>query len=175
MKPYIENIVSVLPLFFILTPFIKLFYNIVFSISIKKLLLYISGIIVTTTSIQMFKQLPYPSFLYKFTMRPEGASGCDYLSSKGLCRYNTPGMPSGHMGTTAFFSIYNYLYITQHYLPQSLHYKLPRITLFTLFTLFTGLLIIMGWARYKKKCHNIWQIVIGSIYGGFMGYIFYLI
>ena len=172
MKPSIENIVSVIPLFFISIPCVKLFYNILFSMSIRNLLLYTSGIIITTTSIQMFKQLPYPSYLHKYTMRPKGATGCDYLSSKGLCRDNTPGMPSGHMGTTAFFIIYNYLYITQHYPAHYLHYKLPRSTLFTLFT---GLLIIMGWARNKKKCHNIWQIIIGSIYGGFMGYVFYLI
>jgi membrane-associated phospholipid phosphatase len=168
MKLNTENIVSVLPLIFIMTPCFKLIYLTAFNKFINTQLIYIGGIIFTTISIQMFKQIPYPSSYYKYTMRPQGASGCDYYSAKGLVPDNSPGMPSGHMGTTAFFIIYNYLYLNNNY-KNLTHYK-PLIII-----VFSGLITIMGWARYKKKCHNIYQIIIGSIYGGIMGYLFYLI
>ena len=35
------------------------------------------------------------------------------------------------------------------------------------------LIILMGFARWYKKCHNIVQIIAGIIYGGITTYLYY--
>jgi len=125
---------------------------------------YVIGIIFTTVSIQLLKYLPYPSSIHKYTMRPLGATKCDYLSIKKYSSNKIPGMPSGHMGTTVFFIAYNYLYYIN---------KIPIKYKYLLYICCFILLYSMGWARYKKKCHNLYQIFIGTVYGGSIGYFLY--
>ena len=163
MQLNLENIISFLPLIFISIPTTKTFYYLITNKYDSNLVKYTFGLIFTTVSIHLLKQIPYPKFLHKYTMRPEGAKNCDYFASKKLCNKDNPGMPSGHMGTTAFFVIYNLL----HLMKKDSQFKYPTAALSGI------LMVMMGWARYKKKCHNIYQIIIGSLYGSGLGYFFF--
>ena len=95
--------------------------------------------------------ISYPKYLYKYIMRPPDACNCNYLSNNGSISLNTPGFPSGHMATTAFFVLYNIETLKNNYL---------------LITLNTVYFFMMGWARIVKKCHNIYQVIGGSLLGG---------
>ena len=118
--------------------------------------------IISTFSAQTLKYLvPYPTWFYKYSMRPEGACDCDYLSSCGPVPENTPGLPSGHMSTTSYFVIYNILYILKNNYNKLL--IIPNIIL----------LIGMGWARIKKLCHNLTQVIAGTFLGALIAYIFF--
>ena len=72
---------------------------------------YSTTMLLVSYSIQLIKKIPWPEKYHKYTMRPEGAGACDYLSLKGKCSENTPGFPSGHCGTTSFFVISNIMYL----------------------------------------------------------------
>lgn len=119
----------------------------------KSHIVFILGLLFITISTDLIKRLPYPksSAFYPLTRRPEGAINCDYLSKAGPAKPNAPGFPSGHMATTAFFATYMYLLY-----PDNQPFTLVNILL----------VLAMGWARYYKKCHNMFQIVVGTIYGG---------
>jgi membrane-associated phospholipid phosphatase len=93
-------------------------------------------------------------------MRPEGAKDCDYLSCGGIVKPNSPGMPSGHMATTSYFVIYNILYIIKNNYNKMLIFGNIM------------LLILMGWARITKKCHNLSQVIAGTILGSLIGVLF---
>jgi membrane-associated phospholipid phosphatase len=83
-------------------------------------------------------------------LRPSGACNCNSLNSGGIVD-DKPGFPSGHMTTTSFFL--NYLFFSQKY-------RSPLIFLkYNFFNLF------MGYSRFKKKCHNLPQIIAGYILG----------
>ena len=144
----VADLLSALPLSFYFIPIYEYIKT-----RKKSQLVFLLGILFITVSTDLIKRLPYSktSRFYPLTRRPKGAANCDYLSKSGPARPNAPGLPSGHMATTAFFCAYMYLLY-------------PKNDLFTLFNLF--LVITMGWARYFKKCHNILQIVTGTLYGG---------
>ena len=162
MELTIANIISVFPLIFYIS---QLF--IIISKSIKKLdvtnnVKYFFGLVSSSYVAQALKYLtPYPKWTYKYTMRPDGAKDCDYLSCGGLVKHDSPGMPSGHMTTTGYFVVYNILYIIKHNYNKSL--IIANIIL----------LIIMGWARITKKCHNLIQVVCGTVLGSLMGALFF--
>jgi membrane-associated phospholipid phosphatase len=144
----IADLISAIPLTFYFIPI----YEYVRTRAIDQLLFFL-GILFITVSTDLIKRIPYSksSAFYHITRRPEGAENCDYLSKMGPARPDAPGFPSGHMATTAFFGTYMYLLYPDNH---------P-------FTLFNILLVLgMGWARYFKKCHNMAQIVAGTIYGG---------
>ena len=128
--------------------------------------LYIVGIIFTTVTAQIFKYSPYPNIIKPYSVRPKGACGCDYLSIKGNVE-GVKALPSGHMATTGYFVVYNILAILKY-----IHKDTIKMILIGVNLLF---LLLMGWARYIKKCHNLLQIISGSIYGGFIGYLFFKI
>jgi membrane-associated phospholipid phosphatase len=161
MEFTLANLISILPLFFygselfiIATKLIKQMDP---TINIK----YFYGLVVSTHLAQAFKYLiPYPKWTYGYTMRPEGATDCDYLSCGGLVKPNSPGMPSGHMATTSYFVIYNILYIIKN--------NYNKMLIFGNIIL----LIFMGWARIEKKCHNLSQVIAGTILGSLMGVLF---
>jgi len=96
-------------------------------------------------------------------MRPKEATNCDFLSISGNIYKNRPGLPSTHMSITSFFVIYNIL--------SSRNIRIYNINNFLLVTL----LILMGWSRIHKKCHNLIQVIAGSLYGGLLGYCFSII
>lgn len=144
----VADLLSVLPLSFYFIPvyeYIKTRH--------PSQIMFLLGIFFITVSTDLIKRIPYSktSWFYPITRRPEGATNCDYLSKSGPARPEAPGLPSGHMATTAFFCAYMYL-------------NYPKNDPFTLFNLL--LVLSMGWARYFKKCHNMFQIISGALYGG---------
>jgi hypothetical protein len=125
---------------------------------------YILGYFVSIFLAQLIKYILYP--LFDFAKRPQGARGCDYHSRKGDCS-GKPGCPSGHMSTTAYFVVFNLLILNKtNYIKSPLNKQI-----FT--SLNIGLLLLMGWARYYKLCHSICQIILGSLLGAFLAWIFF--
>ena len=162
MELTISNIISVFPLLFYISYFFLIVGKSIGKLDVTVNIKYFFGLISSSYVAQALKYLvPYPKWSYKYTMRPEGARDCDYLSCGGIVKHNSPGMPSGHMTTTGYFVIYNILYIIKHNYNKSL----IAVNIF--------LLIIMGWARITKKCHNIIQVVSGTILGSLIGALFF--
>lgn len=158
----LENIISFIPLLFFSSEFINIIYKISNQLPFKENVKYFYGLILSTFSAQALKYLfPYPKSFYKYSMRPEGACDCDYLSSSGPVAENTPGLPSGHMSTTSYFVTYHILHILKNNYNKLL--ILPNIIL----------LIGMGWARIKKLCHNLTQVISGTFLGALIAYIFF--
>lgn len=161
----LADLISVIPLSY----FFSIFYNLVIDFEVKDII-FLSGLVFTTVSTELIKKLPYPKYLNSFIMRPKGARDCDYFSKNGLVPENTPGFPSGHMSSTVFFSTYivlNFMKKNNLSLKKILVYK-PRLILINII-----LIIMMAWARYYKKCHNITQIIGGTIYGLGLGFLFF--
>ena len=160
----LENIISVIPLLFFGFGFINIFNKIYIQVPFKETVKYFYGLIISTFSAQALKYLvPYPKWFHKYSMRPKGASNCNYLSSCGQVPENTPGFPSGHMSTTSYFVVYNILYILTNNYNKLL--IIPNIIL----------LVAMGWARIKKLCHNLIQVISGTFLGALIAYIFFYI
>jgi len=188
---YFANVLSFLPLLYIciIIPFFILSnFDVVpnyFPLP------YIIGLILSGVMSQMLKLVFYP--LFPEAKRPKGARGCDCLSINGLVEGN-PGFPSGHMTLTAYFAIYNilcllenlnndnelnpYKNISNNEINSNVSY-LENITIRTpnrIYALiFINLLfiILMGWARHYKKCHNLVQIIGGTIFGSIVALFFF--
>lgn len=80
--------------------------------------------------------------------RPSGASGCDAFCLKGPVG-GAPGFPSGHMTFSSMFVMALWL---RYHNPLTLWIGIPW-------------LLAMGWSRWAKRCHNIEQIVAGTLTG----------
>lgn len=163
----LSKFLSILPFYYFIflgfTNVYLLFTNIVV---FKQLFLYTLGIISATLFSEIIKKFaPIPNILKHLWYRPRGAKGCDYLSIKGYAPEFTPGFPSGHMTTTSYFVMYNLLLLNGHTKNISLKYLFIGLNIV--------LLLLMGWARIHKKCHNIVQVVCGSIFGSAIAYMFY--
>ena len=133
-------------------------------------LLFIIFILLADISVCCLKQIKYPSFLYHITRRPKGASNTDYFCRNGIRKYGTPGFPSGHMTTMSFFGVFMILVKWKNYLGTPKQFIKDNIYFISL-NIF--LIVITGWARYYKKCHNIFQIIGGTILGSTYAYLLY--
>jgi membrane-associated phospholipid phosphatase len=80
--------------------------------------------------------------------RPAGATGCDAFCLKGPVG-GEPGFPSGHMTISSMFVAALWL---RYHNPLILWIGVPW-------------LIAMGWSRWAKRCHNIEQIMAGTLTG----------
>ena len=121
--------------------------------------------------VKIIKNINYPKKMYKITRRPEGAYNTDYLSRNGKVYPDTPGFPSGHMTSITIFSVF--MILAKWRFNGSLGDFIFNNKRYTFVHLF--LILITGMARYFKKCHNIFQIVGGIIFGLFLAGIFYLL
>ena len=83
--------------------------------------------------------------------RPINAVNCDIFCRNGNCE-NKPGFPSGHMTIVTFFFVYLYL----------LEGKASDWG-FVLFA--TVCVLLVGMARFWKRCHTILQVICGIIWG----------
>lgn len=157
----IANIISFLPLLIFIIEFIIIIKKYLLKQPFLNNLIYYYGLILSPSIAQVLKYIiPYPKWMHKYTMRPDGARDCNYLSNNGLRAKNSPAMPSGHMTTTSYFVIYNSLsYIKQNKLINIIPYIL--------------LLIGMGWSRIYKLCHNLIQVIFGIILGSIIGLLFF--
>ncbi len=88
------------------------------------------------------------------SQRPNGAKNCNLFADDGN-QEGRPGMPSSHSAQVAFFSSFYYQNTNNIYI---------RILL-----IFYAISVMVS--RYLKRCHNILQIVSGSILGLFLSYI----
>ena len=136
-------------------------------------------ILLSDRSVKYFKSLKYPEIMYDITRRPEGASNCDFFSRKGPVKYGTPGFPSGHMTTVTFFSVFiillgyhNFIKNNPHNSQNFINFIIEKNML-----IITNLLLIIltGWARCYKGCHNLFQVFGGFILGSIYAFIFYYI
>ena len=163
---YFSKFLSVLPFYyFIYLAFLNIF-TIVFDnfYRFKVIFLYTLGITTSTLLTEIVKKFITPNtYLKKIWYRPKGAKGCDYLSINGYTPDFTPGFPSGHMATTAFFVFYNLLNVHKYDKFLKILYTISNVSL----------LVLMGWARMYKKCHNFIQVVAGSAVGGITASLFY--
>ena len=104
-------------------------------------------------STKLLKSIPYPDFMWDITRRPEGAFNTDYFSRNGPSKKDAPGFPSGHMtGITTFV-----LYMLLRKKGEMEWYNFIENNL-SLFIFSVGIVCMMGFARWYKKCHNFFQI-----------------
>lgn len=137
----VYDLLSIYVVGFFTYPFIKYFETrdiiyLVFGISI----------IVVDYSTKAIKFLTKD--LHEIFKRPVLATDCDIFCRNKECG-GKPGFPSGHVTTMAFFTMFFYL-------------KTKNMN-FTVFNIISTALIAL--ARYKKHCHNEWQIIAGTFYG----------
>ena len=102
-----------------------------------------------------------PSSLDFLLHRPNGACNTDILSRNGAKPIDTPGFPSGHVTMATVFAVYRLLRLYRNYnnVGQFV-YENPIVIVFYL-----GIIVLMGYARWYKRCHNIFQIVGGFVFG----------
>jgi len=93
--------------------------------------------------------------------RPSEDKNIFYPAKTHLKRYSFDnyGMPSGHAQTSFYCLVFIWL-------------TLKNVKIITLYLLLSGLTL---YQRYKYKEHTMLQLIIGSILGGIMGYIFFKI
>tara|TARA_B100001287_G_C22513542_1_gene449384 strand:+ start:296 stop:826 length:531 start_codon:yes stop_codon:yes gene_type:complete len=119
-------------------------------------------------STKLLKSIPYPDFMWDITRRPEGAYNTDYFSRNGPAKKDAPGFPSGHMtGITTFVL---YMLLRKKGDMNWLSFIESNVNLFILSV---GIVVMMGFARWYKNCHNLFQILGGVIYGGTMTYLYF--
>lgn len=90
--------------------------------------------------------------------RPDGACNCSIVNGGGVVETDS-GFPSGHVASTSVYMSLLYF-----------HSGEKGVMLFCLYHIPT---ILMGVARYMKKCHNLLQIVFGLGLGICMASILY--
>lgn len=78
------------------------------------------------------------------------------------------GMPSGHSQTTLTFAVFLILTIIDYH--SGLSENIQKYII--LFIIFFTLSVL--WSRLYLKCHTIQQVLIGSIFGGILGYYGYI-
>jgi len=159
----IANILSFIPLFFFLSSFLSIIINFIVNVNVLPNIIHFFGLILSTFTSEFLKAfIPYPDWCVKYTLRPIGANGCDYCSSNGI-QEGKPGLPSGHMASTSYFVVYNILYSIKNKIKYSVQFIILNVIL----------LISMGWARITKKCHNLLQVLLGTLLGSTYAYFFY--
>lgn len=145
---------STVPLLF----YIGLIYQSICNREIQPFLLAVY-ILFADIIVSLLKRIPYSkiSWFYPYTRRPKGANRCDYLSRNMNYTDESPGLPSGHMTTTSIFATYMIMH------NPTIHYAVIHGVI----------VIVMGMARYYKKCHTPLQIGLGIALGSSMGWLYY--
>ena len=110
------------------------------------LILYIIISIIEKSS----KNITFNYFNNSITKRPNKACNCNIFNNGGICN-DKSGFPSGHVAIISLY--FNRLFLTN------------KNKTFKYFILYNIPCILMGFARYYKKCHNIYQIITGYILG----------
>lgn len=101
---------------------------------------FIIGMLLVIFLSERLKKLNYPE---NIRYRPKGNFRCDYMNKNN--QYNIPALPSSHMAAITFYVVYQYMRGGNK--------------------LYFLLILLMGWARYIKNCHNLIQISAGTIFG----------
>lgn len=159
---FLACFVSALPLLFII-------YVIINLITIRTYkFMYLIFIIFVAMSTEILKKSPYESIFEisdkSLLYRPKGAHDCDFFSLRGLEKPNIRAMPSGHMALTSFFVSVNILNLLKY---ENNNLKILGIISNLI------LLILMGWSRMYKLCHNKYQVFFGTLYGSMIGLLYF--
>lgn len=123
-------------------------------------LVFLVGLAISTLTTTLLKYLALlavkdPS-THSFLFRPKGAFDCDLFCRDGD-RSSKPGMPSGHMSTTMFFTSFVYYNVFQGK-PWTLSKRIYVIWA-------CAYVPLMAMARFFKKCHTPLQIALGMALG----------
>ncbi len=117
---------------------------------------------------KMIKAIPYPKCMWEITRRPEGAFNTDYFSRNGPAKKDAPGFPSGHMAGITTFCLY--MLLRKKGDMEWSEFIEENLCLVVISVFAVGM---MGFARWYKNCHNVFQICGGIIYGGITTYLYY--
>ena len=158
------DIYSVVPL----AIYFAMFYMGIYTGNVNEALGFCLFFYVNNEITSIIKKLPYPESLWDVTRRPDGSFNTDYLSRNGPSKKDAPGFPSGHMTSMAAFAMYM---ILRKKGEQDWDEFIRENTVF--FWLNVGSVLLMAFARWYKKCHNITQILAGTIYGSVTAYIYF--
>jgi len=142
----ILDYISVVPFLFVLSTI----HSSIVNNNINELFFFF-WMIGTSVIVELIKRIKYPPFLYNITRRPKGSYNTDFLSRNGRQPDNTPGFPSGHMAITTLYCYIKILKLNMKNVIGRSYYIL--------------IIILMGVSRYFKKCHNLVQILFGSLFG----------
>ena len=121
---------------------------------------YLIGLILTLKIHQVIKDNT-TNIHIKSLKRPRNAKHCNVENNNGDVG-NEPGFPSGHMATTSFMTHF-------YYLKQCKIKTMHNYPLYNIWNLF------MAYARYKKNCHTIFQIIGGYLLGLIVAIALYLL
>ena len=97
--------------------------------------------------------------------RPEGACDCNLFNSGGDVSGDC-GFPSGHVITSSFY--FYLLYFEYKYK----NYGLKKYNNLLLFLIQIPIFLV-AYGRIMKKCHNLFQVFGGYIFGMFFAFLFY--
>jgi len=99
--------------------------------------------------------------------RPDGAMDCNLFNTGGQCDHES-GFPSGHVTLITYFCLYIYRKYGNDM--ESYLFGKEKDVQNKCMVLFLCIIpvLMMGYARYMKSCHNIIQIVAGGIIGYFI-------
>ena len=145
--------ISILPLVFILASF----HNFVINFDLNELM-FLLWMLSTSLLVELIKRIEYPRELHRLTNRPEGCFNTDFLSRNGKQPKNTPGFPSGHMAITTLFCYKKISELENSNFYGKIYYS--------------TIILLMGISRYYKKCHNVFQILVGSVFGLISGLVY---
>lgn len=157
-KIVIANFISFLPVPFFITISIFLLSKIIQYKNDSLLNILLISFIIALFWSEILKKVLYKKF--KGTERPKGAIGTDFLS-RGADKSGEPGFPSGHMSITSAVCFTFILFLVKSDYFENIR-PIKRL-LFVFLNIFT--ILIMGWSRHIKKCHNLFQICGGTILG----------
>jgi membrane-associated phospholipid phosphatase len=146
------KIESVYDLFSLLVLFINLY--VIFTLDIVAIIGFLLVILIQTI-LKFLTTGLQPSFIFK---RPNGAKNCGLFNTGGLVDDHS-GFPSGHMCSISFIMYYLLLKSNKVNFSNIILYNIPI------------LLVAIG--RYMKGCHNIIQILTGSMIGYWLAYLLY--
>ena len=158
-KQTLANFISFLPFGFGAIIFAKLAIEILYVKPEYITFLFLIAYFVSLISAEILKRIFYKRF--KGTERPQGARGCDFFSI-GPDVSGRRGFPSGHMSVTSACCVLIILFLA--FKSESIGIRSNKIRL-GLILVNIILIILMGWARHYKKCHNLLQIGGGTILG----------
>jgi len=94
--------------------------------------------------------------------RPNGAMDCSLFNSGGLVDYKS-GFPSGHVTIVSFLMNILWLRNTRFIKPDNIDNNL--INTWSSYIRYNFPIVLMGYARIMKGCHNLIQVVAGYLLG----------
>lgn len=156
--------ISLIP--FIYWCFLYIYYFL-YSLNIVPFIFSIKYIFGFTTIVFLSERLKKIVFkkLQPISKRPKEACGCDFFSLRGDVG-GKPGLPSTHMAIVSYFSFFNMMIISKY---------TSQKNSIIFYSLNLAFLLLTGWSRYYKKCHNIEQIIAGTLLGSIYAYLFYIV